>query len=199
MIDPARMFKQCKRGHWSRMTHDFHEQTCPVSGCGLKFSVTGVHSGPHPYLVWGANKIHTKLRTFTCIPMSSKPYYEGMDSVFTLDPHKTNGLTSRSHLLCQQVCSVEPGCFKDPQGDWIARIGLLNKENLDKVAARLYNWFDLEPSIRRWARWMVSPDAVVEALTGFDSPQIEQVLQAVLKSIPEDERERAVEELLNNI
>lgn len=188
-INPYRVSLRCKRGH----THMYNldepgEIQCQNADCMQKMNSSRVFRGEHPYIIWTSDQFRDNvnyIETFTTIPLtsSSRERDKGLPTAYPINPTSRNGLDQKSFALVHQICTVDASCFKDKQGDWLNRIGQIDKADKEAVGERLKYLLDIpqNPS-DDWFRKNASPE----------------LFKKVYNYLPEDKKESALEELIDN-
>lgn len=189
MINPHRVSLRCQLGH----THiyDLKEPgeyiECKQTSCTLEINSSRVLRGEHPYIIWTSDQFQDEsnyIQTFTVIPLSSQETYKGLPTVYPINSTSTNGLEKNSHTLIHQISTVEGNCFKDSAGNWLTRIGQLDKADKDAIEERLRYFLGMpnNPS----EDWFVKNSSL-------------ELLKKVFYYLPENERIVGLEKLMDDL
>ena len=189
-INPYRVSLRCKLGH----THIYNldepgEISCTTTSCTQKINSSRVFRGEHPYIIWTSNKFTDNFNyidTFTVIPLTSstRERDKGLPTAYPINPTSRNGLDKQSFALAHQICTVDTSCFKNGKGDWLTRIGQIDKADKNAVEERLKYFLNIQQN--------PSDDWFVKNA----SPE---VLKKVFDNLPEENKQSALEELINNL
>jgi mRNA interferase MazF len=141
MINPYRVSLRCRAGH----THIYEltepgEVECQISSCSLVINYSHVFRGAHPYIIWTSDefKVDTGyIKTFVAIPLTSQRTFVGLPTVYPIVNNSQNGLMDKSYALVHQVCTIDGNCLKKPDGDWLDRMGQLEKKDRQEIEKRL--------------------------------------------------------------
>ena len=185
MINPYRVSLSCGRRH--QYFYDLTEPdevNCKHSGCDQVINSSRVFRGEHPYIIWSSDEFQDDtdyIKTFTVIPLTSKQTSAGLPSVYPITKTKANGLTANSYALVHQICTVDGNCFKDGNGDWLARMGQLSSDDKEEINQTLIYYFDLsgDPT-DDWFRENASPDLVQKVYGLLSDVDKEMVLEKLL-------------------
>lgn len=189
MINPHRVSLRCKFGH----THiyDLKEPgefiECKQTSCTLEINSSRVLRGEHPYIIWTSDKFQDEsnyIQTFTVIPLSSQETYKGLPTVYPINSTSTNGLEKNSHTLIHQISTVEANCFKDSGGNWLTRMGQLDKADKDAIEERLTYFFGLRNNPSE--DWFAENSSL-------------ELLEKVFYYLPENERIVGLEKLMDDL
>ncbi|MEG4884276.1 type II toxin-antitoxin system PemK/MazF family toxin [Microcoleus sp. K1-B6] len=146
-INPYRVCLRCKLGH-----HHIYEINepgeieCKTISCTQVINSSRVFRGEHPYIVWTSDQFQdesTYIQTLRLIPLTSQETYKGLPTVYPINSTSTNGLSYKSFALVHQICTVDANCFKDSQGDWLKRVGQLDKVDKEAIEERLKYFLNL--------------------------------------------------------
>ncbi len=189
-INPYRVCLRCKLGH----THVYDlnepgELECRTTSCTLRVNSSRVLRGEHPYIIWTNDRFqddYNYIETFTVIPLtsSSREQDKGLPTAYPINPTSKNGLNKNSFALVHQICTVDANCFKDSAGDWLTRIGQLEKSDREAIEERLKYFLNLidNPS-EDWFAKNASPE----------------LLKKVFDYLPKNTKKSALEELIDNL
>ncbi|MFN6519165.1 MAG: type II toxin-antitoxin system PemK/MazF family toxin [Nostoc sp. CreGUA01] len=188
-INPYKVSLRCQFGHIH--VYDLDEPgelKCQTLSCTEKINSSRVFRGTHPYVIWTSNEFQDKsgyIATFCVIPLTSQTTFNGLPTTYPINSTSKNGLDKNSYALVHQICTVDANCFKDSNGDWLNRIGQLDKADKDAIYKRLNYFFNFpeNPSDDWFAQ-----NATVE------------LLQKIFYFLPdENTKSKAIEELINNL
>lgn len=189
-INPYRLSLRCKLGH----IHIYNlnepgEISCKTSSCTQIINSSRVFRGEHPYIIWTCDSFQddcSYIETFTVIPLTSstREMDKGLPTAYPINATSKNGLNKQSFALAHQICTVEANCFKEKNGDWLARIGQIDKPDKEAIDERLKYLFNIqeEPS----NDWFVNNA----------SPEL---LKKVFNYLSEDIKQSALEELIDDL
>ena len=189
-INPHRVSLRCKLGH----THIYDlnepgELECRTTSCTLQINSSRVFRGEHPYIIWTNDRFqddYNYIETFTVIPLtsSSREQDKGLPTAYPINPTIKNGLNKNFFALVHQICTVDANCFKDSAGDWLNRIGQLEKPDRESIEERLKYFFNLiENPSEDWFAKNASPE----------------LLKKVFDYLLENTKNLALEELIDNL
>ena len=152
IINPSRVSVRCKHDH----DHIYEinepgEIKCKTISCTQMINSSRVFRGKHPYIVWTSDQFQDEskyIQTLTLIPLTSQETYKGLPTTYPINPTSTNrlsknGLSKNSFALVHQICTVDANCFKDSQGDWLKRVGQLDKADKEAIEERLKFFLNL--------------------------------------------------------
>lgn len=141
MVNPSRVALTCKNGHSRLYLLSSHgEVECQVSSCSLTINSSRVTRGAHPYVVVTSDSYQSntsRIPTLIAIPLTSQTTFSGLPDVYPISKTAKNSLTHKSYALVHQVCTIDAGCFKKPSGEWMTRIGQLDKQDKEEINKRL--------------------------------------------------------------
>ncbi len=188
MINPHLVSLRCQKGH----QHIYNlnapgEVICKTDFCDLTINSSRVLRGFHPYIVWENNEFKENtnyLQTFTVIPLTSQDTFAGLPTTYPITTNQKNGLSNKSYALVNQICTVDGNCFKDNLGNWLERLGQLDKYDQEEIKKRLRYYLNLnnEPD-DDWFKKNASPE----------------LLKKVFEQIPDKNKEEALNNLLDNL
>lgn len=177
MINPSRVVLKCGLGH--KNVYDISgakELNCSDSSCNSKINASQVMRGIHPYIVW-SDFTYGKFHLYHVIPLTSQETFKGLPTSYPIKANSRNGLTRNSLALVHQLTVIDPECFKDNNGNWMTRRGIINvdeKKDLEervKLALNLPNhpsedWFtrNASPELLEKILMLIPPSQQQEAL-----------------------------------
>ncbi|BAZ14423.1 hypothetical protein NIES4071_62670 [Calothrix sp. NIES-4071] len=189
-INPYRLSLRCKLGH----THIYDlnepgEISCKTTSCTQIINSSRVFRGEHPYIIWTHDDFQDNfnyIKTFSVIPLTSSTIErdKGLPTAYPINATSRNGLDKQSFALIHQICTVDANCFKDKNGDWLVRIGQIDKPDKEAIDERLKYFFNIQdkPS----DDWFVNNA----------SPEL---LEQVFNCLPDDIKQSALEKLIDNL
>lgn len=187
-INPYRVSLRCKVGH--TYLYDLNEPSeleCKHASCTLKINSSKVFRGEHPHLIWTSNQFQDDcnyIQTFTVIPLTSQETYKGLPTVYPINATIRNGLDRNSFALVHQLLTVDANCLKDSARNWSNRTGQLDKGDKEAIEKRLKYFLNLQDN----------PSEDWFANNAFPG-----ILKKVFEYIPEDGKETALEQLLDDL
>jgi mRNA interferase MazF len=189
-INPYRVSLRCKLGH----DHIYHldepgEIYCQTTSCNQIINSSRVFRGKHPYIIWTSDKFpddFNYIETFTVIPLTSsaRERDKGLPTAYPINATIRNGLDKQSFALVHQICTVDANCFKDEKGDWLNRVGQIDKPDKDAVEERLKYFLNIQESPSDdWFMKNASPE----------------LLKKVFDNLPENSQKSVLEEMIDNL
>jgi mRNA interferase MazF len=189
-INPYKLSLRCKLGH----THIYDlnepgEIECKTSSCTQVINSSRVFRGEHPYIIWTCDEFQDTfnyIETFTAIPLtsSSREKDKGLPTAYPINSTSRNGLLKNSFALVHQICTVDANCSKDSKGDWLERIGQLDKSDKESIEERLKYFLNIQESPSDdWFANNASPE----------------LLKKVFNYLNEDKKQSVLEELIDNV
>lgn len=123
--------------------------------------------------------------TFTVIPLTSQTTFSGLPTTFPIRANQSNGLSKTSYALIHQICTVEASCFKVIGDDvWKQRIGQISKQDKQQIDERLRYFFGFpDAPSDDWLKKNASPE----------------LLKKIFGYLPEDQRDPALESLMDDL
>ncbi len=189
-INPHRVVLRCKLSH--TYIYDLLEPgevECKHQSCQLKINSSRVFRGGHPHIIWTSNEFQdgsNYIDTFTVIPLtsSSRERDKGLPTTYPVKATSRNSLDKDSFALVHQVCTVDANSFKDPKGDWLIRIGQLDKADREAIEERLKFFLGIhETPTEDWFAQNATPE----------------LLKKVYFNLSEDDQSRVLEELIDDM
>ena len=188
IINPYRVSVRCKRGHFHIYNLDEPgEICCKTNSCTEIINSSRVFRGEHPYIIWTSNKFQDDfnyIETFTAIPLTSstRERDKGLPTAYPINPTSRNELDKQSFALVHQICTIDANCLKNVKGDWLIRIGQIDKADKEAVEERLKYFLDIQEN--------PSDDWFIKNA----SPEL---LKKVFGYLPEYEQQSVLEELID--
>ncbi len=190
IINPYRVSLRCRLGHIHIYNlHEPGEIYCQTTSCTQIINSSRVFRGEHPYIIWISDEFKDNfnyIETFTVIPLTSstRERDKGLPTAYPINPTSKNRLDKQSFALVHQICTVDTNCFKDGNGNWLTRIGQIDKSDKEAVEERLKYFLDIkENPSDDWFMRNASPE----------------LLKKVFDNLSEDNKKLVVEELLDNL
>ncbi|MDJ0616067.1 MAG: type II toxin-antitoxin system PemK/MazF family toxin [Calothrix sp. MO_192.B10] len=190
IINPYRVSLRCKLGHIHIYNLDEPgEISCKNTSCTQIINSSRVFRGQHPYIIWTSKQFQDDVNyidTFTAIPLTSstRERDKGLPTAYPINATARNGLDNQSFALVHQICTVDANCFKNSKGDWLTRIGQIDKSDKEAVEERLKYFFDIQEN--------PSDDWFVKNA----SPEL---LKKVFYNLSEDSKKLVVEEFIDDL
>ncbi|MDF5718184.1 MAG: type II toxin-antitoxin system PemK/MazF family toxin [Rhizonema sp. NSF051] len=162
---------------------------CKTTSCTQIINSSRVFRGEHPYIIWTFDKFQDDLNymeTFTVIPLTSstRERDKGLPTAYPINATVRNGLDKQSFAWVHQICTVDANCFKDIKGDWLNRVGQIDKPDKEAVEERLKYFLNIQEN--------PSDDWFVKNA----SPEL---LLKVFDNLPEESKQSVIEELIDNL
>jgi mRNA interferase MazF len=149
-INPYRLSLSCKLGH----THIYNlnepsEISCKTTSCTQIINSSRLFRGEHPYIIWTHDDFedgYNYIKTFTAIPLTSstRERDKGLPTAYPINATSRNGLDRQSFALVHYICTVDASCFKDTKGDWLGRIGQVDKSDKEAIEERLKYFLNIQ-------------------------------------------------------
>lgn len=147
LVNPQKV--SIRRQHNHNQIYDLNEpdkMECKTLDCKLTVNYSRVLPGEHHYLFWEIDQVQDKsesLQTFTVIPLTFQTTCKGLPTAYPINSTSKNGLDRNSLALVHQICTVDANCFKDSQGNWLDRVGQVDKGDKESIEERLKYFFNL--------------------------------------------------------
>ncbi|MGB3656132.1 MAG: type II toxin-antitoxin system PemK/MazF family toxin [Rivularia sp. (in: cyanobacteria)] len=190
LINPYRVFLRCKLDHLHFYNLDKPDNiSCKTADCRQIINYSMVFRREQPYIIWESDKFKNGVNyidTFTAIPLtfSILEKNKGLPTAYPINPTKSNGFDKQSFALVHHIFTVDANCFKDAKGDWLNRIGQIDKGDKQAIEERLKYFLDIQHNPGDdWFVKNVSPD----------------VLNQVFDNLSADNQESALEELIDDV
>jgi mRNA-degrading endonuclease toxin of MazEF toxin-antitoxin module len=144
-IDPYHVSLKCRFNHIHIYDLDQPgEVECKT--CKMIMNSSRVLRGEHPYIIWTSDQFQDEseyIATFSVVPLTSQTTFQGLPTTHPVNPTTKNGLDKKSYALVNQISTVDANCFKDSSGNWLQRIGQLDKSDKDAIEERLKYYLDI--------------------------------------------------------
>ncbi|MEO1427912.1 MAG: type II toxin-antitoxin system PemK/MazF family toxin [Cyanobacteria bacterium J06633_8] len=190
VINPYRVSLRYKLGH----IHIYYleqpgEIDCQTNSCNQIINSSRVFRGEHPYIIWTSDQFQKDINyidTFTAIPLTSstRERDKGLPTAYPINATSRNGLDKQSFALVHQVCTVDANCFKDKNGDWLTRIGQIDKPDKQAIEERLKYFLNIQEN--------PSHDWFMENATP-------ELLKMVFDNLPDNSKKSVLEELIDDV
>jgi mRNA-degrading endonuclease toxin of MazEF toxin-antitoxin module len=163
------------------------EAECQHQSCQLQINSSRVFRGSHPHIIWTSDQFQDDsnyIDTFTVIPLTSSERNKGLPTTYPVKATSRNSLDKDSFALVHQVCTVDANSFKDSKGDWLIRIGQLDKSDREAIEERLKFFLGIkETPTEDWFAQNATPE----------------LLKKVYFNLSEDDQSRVLEELIDDM
>ncbi|MCJ8278461.1 MAG: type II toxin-antitoxin system PemK/MazF family toxin [Rivularia sp. ALOHA_DT_140] len=149
-INPHRVFLRCLLGHIHTYNLDKADYfKCKTGNCKQIINYNKEFRKEQPYIIWQSDKFRNNLNyidTFTLIPLAFdiKEKYKGLPIIYPINPTKGNGFEKQSFALTHEIFTVDANCVKDTKGDWLNRIGKIDKSEKQAIEERLEYFLDIK-------------------------------------------------------
>lgn len=184
MINPKRVVLRCRRGH--EHVYDIsgpEELNCSEESCVLKINSSRVIRGLHPHIVW-SEFIVDKLHFYLVIPLTSKDTFRGLPTSYPIKANLQNGLNHTSITLVHQLTTVDAECFKEPNGTWMKRLGVISADEKKDIEARLMLALNLPNSPSEdWFTQNASTELLEKIFMLMDTSQREGAISRLLNKL----------------
>ena len=148
LVNPQKISLYCKQNH--NHIYDLSEpdeMECKTLNCTRIVNYSRVFRGDHHYLIWQIDQFQDNsecLQTFTVIPLTFQETCKGLPTAYPINSTSKHGLSQNSLALVHQICNVDANCFKDSQGNWLERVGQVDKGDKESIEERLKYFLNLE-------------------------------------------------------
>ncbi len=190
LINPYRVFLRCKLDHLHFYKLDKPDKiSCKTGDCRQIINYSMLFRREQAYIIWESDKFKNGVNyidTFTAIPLtfSILEKNKGLPTAYPINPTKSNGFEKQSFALAHQIFTVDASCFKDDSGDWLTRIGQIDKGDKQAIEERLKYFLDIQENPGDdWFVNNVSPD----------------VLNQVFDNLSADNQQSALAELIDDV
>lgn len=147
LVNPQKVSLRCQQNH--NHIYDLSQTgkiECQTVDCNLIINSTMVLRGEHHYLIWASDKFLDKSEvadTFTVIPLTFQETCKGLPTAYPINSTSKHGLAQNSLALVHQICNVDANCFKNSQGNWLERVGQVDKGDKESIEERLKYFLNL--------------------------------------------------------
>lgn len=149
-IIPHRVFLRCLLGHIHIYNLDKPGNfDCKTGDCKQIIHYSREFREKQPYIIWQSDKFQNNLNyidTFTVIPLAFnlKDKYQGLPMIYPINPTKNNGFDKQSFALAHKIFTIDANCLKNSKGDWLTRIGQINKSEKQGIEERLKYFSEIQ-------------------------------------------------------
>lgn len=154
--NPYKVSLRCGLGHTYLYELPKHgEVDCKHPSCGCKLNSSRVFRGEHPHIIWTSDQFQDEynyIETFTVLPLTTSTRDTGLPTTYPLPPNQRNGLPKNSYVLVHQLITVDGNCFKNPNGDWLERVGQVEKDDRNQIEERLKYFLGMKDNPEDWFR-----------------------------------------------
>lgn len=150
LINPYRVFLRCLLGHIHFYNLDKADNICcKTAECRQIINYSRVFRREQAYIIWESDKFKNGVNyidTFTAIPLTFdiREKDKGLPTAYPINPTNRNGFDRQSFALVHHLFTVDANCFKDAKGDWLTRIGQLDKPDKQAIEERLKYFLDIQ-------------------------------------------------------
>lgn len=187
-INSHKIVLQCKQGHtYLYNLPEPSEVECQNQSCKLQINSSHVFRGTHLHIIWTSDQFqedYNYIDTFTVIPLtsSSRERDKGLPTVYPVRATTKNSLDKDSFAIVHQIYTVDANSFKHKNGDWLNRIGQIEKQDKEAIKERLKFFLGInENPGEDWFAQNATPE----------------LLFKVYFSLPKNVRIKSLEELIN--
>ncbi|MEA5582746.1 type II toxin-antitoxin system PemK/MazF family toxin [Nodularia harveyana UHCC-0300] len=185
-INSYRVSLSCKLGHVHIYNLDEPGEV-ECQSCSKNINSSRVLRGTHPYIIWTSDKFQDEsgyIATFSVIPLTSQTTFNGLPTTYPVNPTSRNSLTKKSYALVHQIYTVDANCFKDVSGNWLNRIGQLEKSDKNAIEEGLKYYLNIQDNPSEdWFAQNASPE----------------LLKKVFDYLDEDTKNLTIEKLINSL
>lgn len=180
-VNPMRVILRCKAGHEHLYNISGPEElNCFNSSCTLKINSSRVMRGTHPYIIW-SDYSYGKFHLYHAIPLTSKDTFRGLPTAYPIKVNPRNGLTCNSLALIHQLIPIDPECFKEANGRWMERIGVINTDEKKDIDERLRVALNLSSNLNEdWFTENASPELLEKVFLKLDPSQRENAISRLI-------------------
>ena len=140
--------------------------------------------GGFSYLVWKNNKSQKQkntLPTLTVIPLTSKTTWVGLPIIYPITATKKNLLSHNLYALIHQISIIDGKYFQNLSGNWLPRIGQLDKNDKERIEERLsYYLSSHRNSHQDWFKNNTSRKLLAKVYEHLQGKQKEEVFNTLL-------------------
>ena len=184
MINPKQVVLRCDLGH--EHSYDISgpdDLDCSHSSCTSKINSSSVMRGKHPYIVWSVYT-YGKFHLCHAIPLTSRETFQGLPTSYPIKAHPNNGLTCNSLALVHQLTAIDVECFKDVNGNWSERLGVINTGEKKDLEERLRYALNLPNCLSEdWFTKNSSPELLEKVYMGIEPIQREEALSRLVDKL----------------
>ncbi len=169
-LKPDRVSLRCQLGHYHMYNLEQPgEISCKTNSCTQVIDFSRVFHGEQPYIIWIGDIFLNDFNytdTVTVIPLalSTQEQDKGLPTAYPINATARNGLGKQYFALVHQICAVDDICFKDAKGDWLNRVGQIDKPDKQALEERLAYFINIPGNLSD--DWFVK-SAFPEVLNNF--------------------------------
>lgn len=140
-LNGDQIFLSCKFGHVHLydLSQD-RELICQELSCNYRFNSIQIFREHCPHIVWKVNLIKDDANardSLIVIPLTTGEHEKGLPTVYPINATLKHGIEQKVFTLIHRLYEVDIHCLKDRDGNWLKRIGQLDKGDKEAVAERL--------------------------------------------------------------
>ena len=114
--------------------------------------------------------------------------------IYPINPTNRNGLEKQFFALTHQIFTADANCFKDVKGDWLNRIGQLDKSVKQAIEKRLIYFSDIQENPR--GDWLIKNTSLELFREVFENLSVDNQYSALVDFI--DDIEFGVKEVIKH-
>ena len=191
LINPYRVFLRCLLGHIHIYSLDKTDNLCcKTAVCKQIIKYSKQFRGEQAYIIWTSEKFKNGLNyidTFTLIPLifDIRERDKGLPMIYPINPTNRNGLEKQFFALTHQIFTADANCFKDVKGDWLNRIGQLDKSDKQAIEERLKYFLDIQENPS--GDWLIKNTPLEILREVFDNLSVDNQYSALVDFIDDIE------------
>lgn len=188
-FNPSKIYQRCNLGHHYLYDNPPDDEfTCQHPGCTVRINSSRVFRGYHPHIIWTSDQFQQatgeKVQLFAVIPLTSSEREKGLITTYPINPTQKNGLTAQSFTLIHQIFHVDANCLKDQQGNWLERVGQIDKKDKENIQKRLKYYFGItNESDQDWFRRNATPELLQKVFFSLSPEQRTDALDSLLDAL----------------
>lgn len=186
-IDPYRVSLKCKSNHIHLYDLDQPEEV-ECKTCKMIMNSNRVLRGEHPCIIWTSDQFQDEsgyIATFSVFLLTSQTTFKGLPTTYPINLTSKNGLDKKSYVLVNQISTIDANCVKDSSGNWLQKIGQLEKSDKDAIEERLKYYLGISENPSN--DWFVKNASI-------------ELLKKVYDHFPDEQtKNQAIEELLKGL
>ncbi len=190
LINPYRVFLRCKLGHIHIYNLEESDKiSCKTASCRQIINYSMVFRREQPYIIWTSDKFKNGVNyidTFTAIPLTfaMRERDKGLPTAYPINPTNRNGFNKQSFALVHHIFTIDANCFKDAKGNWLNRIGQLDKPDKQAIEERLKYFLDIQENPSDdWFVKNVSPDVLNKVFDNLSADNQESALEVLIDDV----------------
>ena len=191
LINPYRVFLRCLLGHVHIYSLDKTDNIyCKTASCRQIINYSKKFRGEQPYIIWKSDKLKNGLNdinTFTAIPLlfDIREEDKGLPTVYPINPTNRNGFEKQSFAFTHEIFTVDAKCFKNAKGDWLNRIGQIDKPDKQAIEERLKYFLDIQENPS--GDWFIQNTSLEILREVFDNLSLDNQYSALVDFIDDVE------------